>query len=468
MPLKFYNTLTRRKEEFRPIKKGQAGIYSCGPTVYNYAHIGNFRAYMVADVLRRYLKFSGFKVRHVMNLTDVDDKTIKGAQDEGISLAKFTEKYKKSFFEDLDTLQIERVESYPAATETIPEMVALVKKLLKKGVAYKSKDGSIYYSVSKFKDYGKLSHLHMDELKEGARVAHDEYEKGSARDFALWKAWSEDDKDVFWETEIGKGRPGWHIECSAMSMKNLSESFDIHTGGIDLIFPHHENEIAQSEAGTGKKFVNYWLHNAYLVVEGEKMSKSKGNFHTLRDLKEYSPRALRFVLLNSQYRQELNFTFKGVKDAEKTIERIDGFVKKLQGADGEDSKDTSVEKLIQGTEDKFQEAMDDDLNVPEALAAFFEFMPGVNALMSENKLGKKTAGKIISFLQKLNTVLGIMQFEFKEEKLKPELMNLVQEREKCRKDKQWKKADEIRETLKKKGVLLDDTAEGTKWKKSGK
>ncbi|MBW3023037.1 cysteine--tRNA ligase [Candidatus Woesearchaeota archaeon] len=273
MALKIFNTLTRKKEEFKPVKL-PVRMYNCGPTVYYYPHIGNYRAYVFADLIKRYLKYKGFKVKQVMNITDVDDKTIRDSQKEGISLKEFTEKYEKAFYEDLEKLNIDKADVFPKATEHIEEMVAIIKILLDKKIAYKSDDGSIYYDISKFPDYGKLAHIDVSELKAGARVKQDEYEKGQAQDFALWKAWDENDGDGFWETELGKGRPGWHIECSAMSMKSLGASFDIHTGGIDLVFPHHENEIAQSEAATGKKFVNYWVHNEWLLVDGKKMSKS--------------------------------------------------------------------------------------------------------------------------------------------------------------------------------------------------
>jgi len=283
MAIKFKNSLSRVREEFKPIEPGKVKFYTCGPTVYNFAHIGNFRAYIFEDLLRRYLKYKGYDVYQVMNLTDIDDKTIRDSQKEGISLKDFTGRYIKAFFDDLDTLGIERAEQYPAATEHIPEMVELIKKLTENGYAYEV-NGNYYFKISAFKDYGKLANLDMAGLKAGARVATDEYEKDSVSDFALWKAWDEADGDVYWETEIGKGRPGWHLECSAMSMKYLGNHFDIHTGGVDNMFPHHENEIAQSEGATGEKFVNYWMHCEYLIVDGRKMSKSLGNFYTLRDI----------------------------------------------------------------------------------------------------------------------------------------------------------------------------------------
>jgi cysteinyl-tRNA synthetase len=341
MSLKLYNTLTRKKEAFKPIKKGKVGMYVCGPTIYSFAHIGNFRAYMSADILRRWLKFKGFGIKQIMNLTDVDDKTIRDSKRKGISLSKFTAKYSKIFFEDLDTLNIERAERYPKATDHIKEMAALVNALMKKGLAYRGKD-AIYYSIEKFKDYGKLAHLEKAQLKPGARVKQDEYDKEHAHDFALWKLWDKDDGNVFWNVEIGgkpsKGRPGWHIECSAMSMKYLGPTFDIHTGGVDLIFPHHQNEIAQSEGATGKPFVRYWLHNEHLLVNGEKMSKSAGNFYTLRDLikKGHDAMAIRYQLLATHYRQKLNLTDDALKAAKQAVDRLTDFV--ANARDGKDGK----------------------------------------------------------------------------------------------------------------------------------
>src|SRR4030042_1328594 len=315
--LNLFNTLSRRKESFVPVEECRVGLYTCGPTVYNYAHIGNFRAFLCEDLLKRWLEHCGFKVTHVMNITDVDDKTIKGSQKQGIPLQQYTAHYTEAFFDDIKALNIELADFYPRATEQIPEMTALIKKLLEKGYAYRGEDGSVYFAINKFPDYGKLSHINIRELKVGARVRQDEYAKEEAQDFALWKAWSVEDGDVFWETEIGKGRPGWHVECSAMSMRYLGETFDVHCGGVDNIFPHHENEIAQSESATGKPFANYWLHNEHLLVEGKRMAKRFGNYYTLRDLlgKGYAPDAIRFLLLSTHYRQQFNFTFEGLEAA---------------------------------------------------------------------------------------------------------------------------------------------------------
>lgn len=464
MALNIFSTLTRKKEIFRPIKGKSVNLYSCGPTVYDFAHIGNFRAYVCVDVLKRYLKYSGFRVKHVMNITDVDDKTIKGANKEGISLKEYTRRYEKAFFEDIETLNIDKADYYPRATEHVKEMAEIIKKLMKNKIAYKSEDGSIYFDISKFKDYGKLSHTKVEELKEGARVKQDSYEKGEAKDFALWKSYDNEDGNVFWETEIGKGRPGWHIECSAMSMKYLGEHFDIHAGGIDLVFPHHENEIAQSEAFTGKKFANYWFHNEHLLVDGHKMSKSLGNFFTLRDLlgKGHNPKAIRYLLLSAHYRMQLNFTEGSVKAADNAVQRLNDFMVKLKEINN-NAKNKGIENIIQKAKKEFEEAMDDDLNISSALSHIFEFVKEINSLMMKSQVGNAGAKKIISFMHEIDKVLGILQE--KEEKLKPEFKKLIDEREKARKEKDFAKADSIREELRQKGIILEDTKDGVRWKK---
>ena len=465
MPFKIYNTLTRKKEIFKPIEKNLVKIYSCGPTVYDFAHIGNFRAYICSDILKRYLKYKGFKVKHVMNITDVDDKTIKGANKEGISLGEYTQRYERAFFEDLESLNIDKADIYPRATEHIKEMAAIIKRLLDNETAYKSEDGSIYCNISKVEDYGELSHTKVQELKEGARVKQDSYEKEEAKDFALWKAYDKEDGDVVWKTEIGNGRPGWHIECSAMSMKYLGEHFDIHAGGIDLIFPHHENEIAQSESYSGKKFVNYWFHNEHLLVDSHKMSKSLGNFYTLRDLlgKGHHPKAIRYLLLSAHYRVQLNFTEDAVKAAENAVQRLQDFMIKLKEIKN-DARNKETDKLIAKTKKEFEKAMDDDLNISEALSHIFEFVKEINTLMMKNKIGENDAKKITSLMKDFDKVLGIL--EEKEEKLIPELKKLIDEREEARKNKDFARADEIRNELKQRGVILEDTKEGVRWKKS--
>lgn len=460
-----FNTLTRKKERFIPIEPDRVKMYTCGPTVYDYAHIGNFRTFIFQDLLRRWLKYRGYKVIQVMNLTDVDDKTIKGARAHGVSLKEYTDFYIKAFFDDLEALRIEKAEYYPRATEHIPEMVALIKRLMEEGYAYRGEDGSIYYDISKFKDYGKLSKIELNKLKPGARVKVDEYGKDEARDFALWKAWNEEDGDVFWDTEVGRGRPGWHIECSAMAMKYLGETLDIHSGGVDLIFPHHENEIAQSEAATGKPFAHYWLHSEHLLVEGKRMSKSLGNFYTLRDLiaRGYDPIAIRLLLLSTHYRQQLNFTFEGLEAAKNAVERLRNFARRLLEADGEPTGGR-IRQLTENLKKRFEEAMDDDLNINEALAALFEFTREFNRLMDENKVSREEAKEAYDLLISLDKVLGIIGEVKVENMLPKEAEELIRKREEARKAKDWKTADKIREQLKSMGIIIEDTPHGVKWR----
>lgn len=463
--MQIHNTLSGKKETFVPIVDKKVGMYTCGPTVYNYAHIGNLRSYIFADILKKYLKYRGYSVKHVMNITDVDDKTIRDSQKEGKSLREFTEFYTTEFFKDFRTLRIEMPDVVPKATETIPEIVALIKKLTAKGHTYVA-DGSTYYKISTFKDYGKLSKIDLEQVKTDAsgRLSADEYTKEDARDFALWKQWTPEDGDVFWETEIGKGRPGWHIECSAMSMKYLWESFDIHTGGVDLIFPHHENEIAQSEAATGKRFVKYWIHSEHLLVDGKKMSKSLGNFYTLRDIlaKGYDPMAVRYILLATQYRQKLNFTFPGLEAAKNSLQRLRDFVLNLKHVKhGKDNPE--LVKLVDKVKKSFVESMDDDLNVSEALAAIFDFIKEINKLISEEIISNKNAEEIVGLMKEFDSVLGFMDFE--EGIIDKEIEQMIQKREDARKKKDFTTADKIREQLKAKGILLDDTKDGVRWKR---
>jgi len=462
MALRLYNTLGRRKMPFKPLHGKKVGMYTCGPTVYNYIHIGNLKSFLAEDVLKRYLLYKGYKVKHVRNLTDVDDKTINGSRMEGVSLGEFTEKYTKAFFEDIERVRILPADIYPKATGHIPEMAALIKKLLKKGIAYRGEDGSIYYGIKKFKKYGKLAGIDFRKLKAGARVKQDTYEKSEAQDFALWKAWDREDGDAFWETEIGKGRPGWHIECSAMSMKYLGTTFDIHGGGEDLVFPHHENEIAQSEGATGKQFAKYWVHNAFLLVNGEKMSKSLGNFFTLRDLKDYSPIAVRYLMISSHYRQPLNFTFEALRAGQNALDRINELVSKLRQHHGKDSG--AIKKAVKMAGKKFEKAMDDDLNTPLAFAALFEFVRECNSLIDAGKIGAKGAAAALEFLRKIDGVFAVMDFEQKSEIAKEDLA-LINEREKARAEKRWADADAIRKKLLEKGIVLDDTPQGTTWKR---
>jgi len=460
--LELYNTLTRKKEVFKPIKKGQVGMYSCGPTVYNFAHIGNFRNYVSVDLLKRYLKYKRYKVKHVMNITDIDDKTIRDSAKEGLNLKKFTEKYTKAFFEDVKALNIEKANIYPKATEHIKDMIEFTKVLVKKGYAYE-KLNSVYYDISKFKGYGKLSRVDLSQMKAGARVDLDEYEKDHPGDFTLLKRSKLDElkRGIYYDTEFGKVRPGWHLECSVMSMKYLGANFDIHTGGVDLIFPHHENEIAQSEAYSGKKFVNYWIHNEHLIVDGKKMSKSLGNFYTLRDLlkKGYDPIAIRYLLLGAHYRQKLNFTFKSLEAAKKAIEKLNNFIFVLKGMNCKEDVG-NIDELIKEAKAAFELKMDDDLNISSALGVIFDFMRDVNKL----HLSKKDALNVISLMNDFNKVLGVIDFKEKE-KIPAGIKKLIEEREEARKKKDWKKADKIRAELRKKGIELTDTPEGVRWKK---
>ncbi|MCD6576217.1 MAG: cysteine--tRNA ligase [Nanoarchaeota archaeon] len=470
--LVLFNTLGRKKEEFKPLEDKLVRLYTCGPTVYNYAHIGNFRSYVAQDILKRYLLYKGYSVKHVMNLTDVDDKTIRDSQKEGISLKEFTERYTKAFFEDSKKLNLLPADVYAKATEHIEDMRKLIQTLIDKGFAYKGEDNSIYYDVSKFKEYGKLSGIKVSELKVGARVKQDEYEKEEANDFALWKAWTPEDGDVFWNVkftidgkeETIRGRPGWHIECSAMSMKYLGETLDIHAGGVDLIFPHHENEIAQSEAATGKQFVRYWFHNEWVLVEGKKMSKRYNNFYTLRDVlaKGYSPKAVRYLLMNAHYRSQLNFTFEGLKDAETTVNRLIEFMEKLDEIN-EGIYNEKVKELIADAKKKFEEAMDDDLNVPLAMAAIHEFVSEINKLIADNKFGEKNAKEVKEVMLEFDKVLGILEHEKAE--VPEEIKKLVEEREEARKKKDFRKADEIREKIREMGWELQDTPDGPKLRK---
>jgi cysteinyl-tRNA synthetase len=462
MVLRLFNTLGRKIEEFVPLQEGVVKIYTCGPTVYDYAHIGNFRTFVFQDLLRRYLKYKGYSVFQVQNITDVDDKTIRAAREQGVSLREYTNRYIEAYFQDIDTLGIERAEVYPRATDHIPEMVSLIKKLLEKGFAYFS-EGSVYYRVSAFKEYGKLSGIKSTGLR-AERVKSDEYAKEEARDFALWKAWDEEDGDVFWVTELGKGRPGWHIECSAMSMKYLGETFDIHSGGVDLIFPHHENEIAQSEAVTGKPLARYWVHCEHLLVNGQKMAKSLGNYFTLRDLlaRGYTPAAIRFLLLSAHYRDRLNFTFEGLMHAENTVRRLQEFNLRISTAKPSSSEDRLVESVGEYRR-RFEEAMDNDLNTPAALAAFFEFMREVNKALDEGKVSQKDLDSCRAFVNSFNSIFNVIPPY--EGRLEPELEALIKEREEARRRKDWATADKIREELRRRGVLLEDTPQGVRWRR---
>jgi len=463
--LHFFNTLTRKKEKFTPIEQGKVKMYTCGLTVWDYGHIGNFRTFIFEDLLRRWLEFRGFEVTQVMNITDVDDRTVAASRKKGIPLSEHTKPYIDAFFEDLNTLNIEKAEHYPRASEHVPEMVALIEKLMQKGYAYVSEDKSIYYDISKFTDYGKLSKFKIEDLQAGARVKVDDYEKAEARDFALWKAWTPEDGDVCWETLIGKGRPGWHIECSAMSIKYLGETFDIHTGGVDNMFPHHENEIAQSEAATGKKFVNYWLHSEHLLVEGKRMGKRFGNYYTVRDLTKlgHAPEAIRYLLLSTHYRQQFNFTFDGLEAAKSAIERLRNFTYRLTDVNGAGNSQ-ELKALMDRVKKEFGDAMDDDLNINVALAGLFEFVREANNLLDANKISKAEAEELYGLMMKFDKVLGVIGEVREEQKLPKEAEELIRKREEARKARNWKAADEIRQQLRAMGIIIEDTQQGLKWR----
>ncbi|HTS19569.1 MAG TPA: cysteine--tRNA ligase [Verrucomicrobiae bacterium] len=456
--VKVFNTLTRTKEEFVPLHPPHVGLYTCGPTVYNYAHIGNLRAFMFEDLLRRYLEYKGFQVKHVMNLTDVEDKIIRTVRESGKPLREVTDFYTQEFLRDLDTLNIRRAQIMPRATDTIPDMIRLIETLVGTKHAYVAEDGSVYFSIKSFKDYGKLAHLDLENLQSGARVSQDEYDKEHVADFALWKAWDEDDGTVKWPSPWGDGRPGWHIECSVMSMKHLGETFDLHCGGEDLIFPHHEDEIAQSEAATGKPFVRYWLHNAHLLVEGRKMSKSAGNFYTLRDLlaKGWTGREVRYALIGAHYREQLNFTFDGLHAARSALQRIDEFLLKLQ--DGASGSATNAPAMLLS---EFEAALDDDLNISGALGALFEFVRESN----KKTLSPDEAAGVLEAWKRLDLVLGFGMP--KKSDVPAEVRQLVEERQAARKAKDFKRSDQIRDQLAKQGWVIEDTPKGPRAKRAG-
>lgn len=465
--MKVWNTETRKKEEIVPLDDKKIRLYTCGPTVYNFAHIGNFRTYVFEDLLKRTLHYFGYQVDHVMNITDIDDKTIAGAIHENQSVEEYTKPFTEAFFEDLKTLGIEPADHYPHATQYVPQMVEMIETLLDKGIAYRGGDESIYFSIAKFPHYGRLSHLNLEELKAGAseRVGTDEYDKEHVADFVLWKSYDpKRDGKIYWESPFGKGRPGWHIECSAMAMSLLGKTIDIHVGGVDNMFPHHENEIAQSEGCSGSPFVKLWLHSEHLLVENKKMSKSLGNFFTLRDLLEkgYTGPEVRLMLLSGHYRTQLNFTFAGLDAARATLTRLSDFVQRLQNAQGEDG---SVEDEIGEAKKAFDEALFDDLNISAALAALFEFVRKINQLFDQKKIGKKGAEACLEFLRKLDTVLNIIPFEEQELEVPKELEEALQKRQEARKQKNWAEADKQRDFILEQGYLIEDTPNGPKLKK---
>src|SRR5215469_2504529 len=495
MTLRLFNTLSGQVDELVPSDGEALRLYACGPTVYDYGHIGNFRTFLQIDVLRRFLKLTGVTVRHVMSITDVDDKIIRNSAAAGIPIGEYTPKYVEAFFEDLDALRVERPELIVRATEHIPLMVELVQRLAAEGAAYQTEDGSWYFRLSAFKDYGKLSKKDLSGMEDGARVDVDEYEKDSARDFALWKAVKPG--ETSWDTEIGRGRPGWHIECSAMAMEYLGDSFDLHAGGEDLMFPHHENEIAQSESATHKPFARHWFHVRFLLVEGRKMSKSEGNFYTLRDLllKGYRASAIRFLLLSVPYRHQLNFTFDGLRESTNAIDRLRTFRTRIrEGRWPEAPGDPTVADAIRTGDEKFLAALSNDLNTAEARAAIFDVLRAVNAAADQSRLTGADAEATLALLAKFDSIFAVLEdrdadltrqalawaeaenrlheadpeviAKFGSEGLTDaEIEALVNERTQAKRQRNFARADAIRNDLLAKGILLEDSKDGVRWRR---
>jgi cysteinyl-tRNA synthetase len=462
MALRFFNTYSRQLEELQPgdPTARKIDIYTCGPTVYSRAHIGNFRAYIFEDLLQRHLESRGYKVHRVMNITDVDDKTIRGALEAKVPVTKFTQQFKDVFFEDAETLRIKRADEYPAATEQryIDRMIAMIETLISRGLAYQADDKSVYFRINKFPNYGKLSHFDLTQLQSTGRVRQDEYDKEHIGDFALWKAWDEEDGDVGWESPWGRGRPGWHIECSAMATALLGDQIDIHCGGVDNIFPHHEAEIAQSEGVTGKQFVRMWLHCAHLLVDGQKMSKSLGNFYTIPDVlaKGYTGRELRYALIRVHYRTQLNFTWEGMKEARESLGRIDDWLERLREiASGK----IENKKIDMQSGQQFEEALDDDLNISAALGFLFESIRDTNRAMDKNELDVASANEWLNWWEGINRVLRL---EAEVAELPAEVAKLAEARAQARLAKDFRKSDELRHQLNALGWEARDTKDGQK------
>ena len=493
MPLRLFNTLSGKIEEFHPIEDNQVRMYACGPTVYDYGHIGNFRTFIAVDILRRILRQSGYKVRHVMNITDVDDKIIHNSSQAGVPVQEYTAKYEKSFLEDAAILNIEQPDLV-RATQHIPEMADFIARLAKKGFAYRTDDGSYYFRIAKFPAYGKLSKKDFAGMEDGARVDVDEYEKDNARDFALWKA--PRPGEACWDSKIGPGRPGWHIECSVMSMHELGETFDLHAGGEDLIFPHHENEIAQSESGTGKPFARFWFHARFLLVEGEKMSKSLGNFFTLRDLvlKGHKPSSIRYLLASVPYRNQLNFTFDGLQQAAASVERLRNFRSRLTMGNFAQGSDPGMTALASEASAKLREALDDDLNTAQAQAAIFDMVRLANAAIDSEKLKKGDVAALLSVLAQFDEIFAVLNdddlpkmkqiadwagAEEREKDISPQLQNVlrsaalsdseidqqVADMVAARKDRDFARSDSIRAQLTAQGIIIEQTKEGVRWRR---
>jgi cysteinyl-tRNA synthetase len=465
MPLQFHNTLTQRLEEFAPLDGKTVRMYTCGPTVYNFVHIGNFRTFSFQDILRRTLQLRGYQLQHVMNITDVEDKIIRNAMAKGLSLQEYTAPFTQAFLDDSAVLRLQRPEKLVFATEHITEMVDAIEGLAAKHHTYQS-EGSTYFRIATFPPYGRLSHINLSGNIAGARVDVDEYEKDDARDFVLWKARKEG--EPAWETSIGAGRPGWHIECSVMAMKYLGETIDIHTGGVDLVFPHHENEIAQSEALTGKPFARYWLHAEHLMVEGQKMSKSLGNFYTLRDLLAmgYSPEAIRYILVSTPYRKQLNFTFENLKGAASTISRVRDFDYRVRSAAFPDGLNEQIAERAKTAIEDFDKGLDDDLNTADALGAVFEFIRPANSAMDAGEFRAGNVASAIELLTRFDAIFDVIRpSEAADALSESEIQSRIEERQKAKKAKDYQRADEIRNELLEKGVILEDSKEGVRWKR---
>jgi cysteinyl-tRNA synthetase len=492
MALRLYNTLSGKVEEFHPLEDNQVRMYACGPTVYDYGHIGNFRTFVAVDILRRFLLQSGYKVRHVMNITDVDDKIIRNSARDGVSVKQYTEKYEKAYLEDAATLKIEQP-ILARATDHIPEMARFVAELEKKGFAYRADDGSYYFRIAKFPGYGKLSKKDFAGMEDGARVDLDEYDKDSARDFALWKA--PKPGEAFWETAIGSGRPGWHIECSVMSMEELGETFDLHAGGEDLIFPHHENEIAQSEALTGKPFVHFWFHVRFLLVEGEKMSKSLGNFFTLRDLvlKGYKPSSIRLLLASVPYRHQLNFTFDGLKQMGSNVDKLRNFQSRLTTSQFPAGANDEMQQLAHVTVERMKSALEDDLNTAQALAAIFDMVRKTNAAIDGGQIKKNDVPPLLAALDKFDEIFAVLQDDdaakmkavldwakaHGHEGVSQELLDAIgahnlsdaeiekkiAQMEDARRTRNFKLSDAIRAELTSAGLIVEQTKDGIRWRR---
>ena len=464
MPLRFFNTYSRELEEFRPLdKNGAVKIYTCGPTVYSFAHIGNYRAYIFEDLLQRHLEVRGYKIHRVMNITDVDDKTIRGAREAGVPLQKFTAQFKHAFFEDIETLRIKRADEFPAATDPqyVAKMINMIEKLITHEFAYQAEDKSVYFRIKNFPEYGHLAHFDLSQLQSTGRVRNDEYDKEHIGDFALWKAWDEEDGEVAWESPWGRGRPGWHIECSAMATELLGDQIDIHCGGVDNIFPHHEAEIAQTEGVTGKKFVRYWLHCAHLLVDGQKMSKSLGNFYTLRDVtaKGYSGREIRYALMRVHYRAPLNFTWEGMEEARQSLGRIDDWLERLRETAG-----ATNGSEVQMPNEKFADALDDDLNISAALGILFEVIRESNRKYDSRALTAAEARGSLAWWNHIDNVLALSP---ETAALPADVAKLAEARVQARLAKDWRKSDELRDELSARGWEARDTKDGQKVTRRG-